>query len=55
MKSDIIGRMTLSVLFAIAAVILWIYAEPLLGVLGLLISISTAGIGLFVYFQSKGE
>ena len=32
MKRDFIGRMILSLLFAIAAVILWNYADPLLGV-----------------------
>ncbi|MDY4892946.1 MAG: hypothetical protein SO130_06015 [Agathobacter sp.] len=55
MKRDFIGRMILSLLFAIAAVILWNYVDPLLGVLGFLMSISTAGIELFVYFQSKGD
>ena len=55
MKRDFIGRMILSLLFGIAAVILWNCADPLLGVLGFLMSISTAGIELFVYFQSKGD
>ena len=55
MKRDFIGRMILSLLFAIAAVILWNYVDPLLGVLGFLRSISSAVVELFVGFRTKGD
>ena len=53
MKRDFIGRMIVSLLLAGAAVFLWCFVESLLGILALLMSVSTAGIAVFVHFQSK--
>ena len=53
MKRDFIGRMILSLLIAAVSAVMWYFLDPLLGVLGLLMALSTVGIELFVHFQSK--
>ena len=53
MKRDFIGRSILSLFFAGGAAVLWAFVDPLLGVLGFLMAISTVGIELFVHFQNE--
>ena len=55
MKSDFIGRMLMSLILACVALILGYFVEPLMAVLGLLMSLSTVLIGFYVRKQNKRE
>lgn len=52
MKRDFIGRMIVSLLLAGGAAVLWYFVDPLLGVLGLLMSLSTVFIEIFSRLKS---